>query len=77
MASPLSNGLFHKAIASSGSPICAWAFSANPKDLLYDVAYAANIRSKSPQYIMTQLRRLDIKELMNISKLVTLIVSYD
>lgn len=74
MLSPLSAGLFHRAIASSGSPLCLWAYSRNAREIAFDVAAAAGIGTKNTTDMMNQLRKVDIRVLKRISKLITLVV---
>lgn len=75
MISPNSAGLFHRAIASSGSPMCLWAYSRNAKDIAYDVAFAAGIRTKNTKEMVNQLRKVNIEVLKKVSRLITLVVS--
>lgn len=75
MASPSSTGLFHKAIASSGSPLCLWAYSRDPKDIAMDIAVAAGIKTKNTKDMVSQLRKLDVEVLKRVSRLVLLVVS--
>lgn len=74
MISPSSKGLFHRAIAGSGSPLCMWAYTKNARDIAFDVALAAGIKTKNTKDIVNQLRKMDIERLKKISKLVTLVV---
>lgn len=74
LVSPSSLGLFHRAIASSGSPLCTWAYTQNPKNVAFDIASAAGIRSKTTKDLVNQLRKLDVRVLKNVSRLVTLVV---
>lgn len=75
MLSPKSAGLFHRAIASSGSPLCLWAYSRNAKEIAFDVAIAAGIGTKNTTEMMNQLRKVDIRVLKKISRLITIVVS--
>lgn len=74
MISPTSKGLFQRAIAGSGSPLCMWSYTKNARDIAFDVALAAGIKSKNTKDIVNQLRKMDIESLKKISKLVTLVV---
>lgn len=75
MASPKSAGLFHRVIASSGSPLCLWAYSRNSKKVAFDIATAAGIKTKNTKELVRQLKKYDIRDLKRISKLVTVVVS--
>lgn len=77
MVSPKSAGLFHRAISSSGSPLCLWAYSRKAKKIAFDIAVAAGIKSKNTKHIVNQLRKLAIEDLKRVSELVTLVVSTD
>lgn len=74
MLSPNSAGLFHRAIANSGSPLCLWAYSREARSIAFDIATAAGIKSKSTKEIVNQLRKINISELNRISRLITLVV---
>lgn len=74
MLSPKSVGLFHRVIASSGSPLCLWAYSQNAREIAFDVAVAAGIKTKNTTEIVSHLRKLDIRVLKKISRLITLVV---
>lgn len=75
MISKRSAGLFHRAIASSGSSLCLWSYSKNPREIASDVALAAGIKTKSTKDFVNQLRKMNSDALKKVSKLVTLVVS--
>lgn len=74
MLSRSSTGLFHRAIANSGSPLCLWAYSREARRIAFDIALAAGIKSKNTKEIVTHLRKISTSEIGRISKLVTLVV---
>lgn len=74
MVSPGSGALFHRAIASSGSPLCLWAYSRNARVLAFDVAFAAGIRTKNTKDMINQMRKLDHRVLRDVSKLIVIVV---
>lgn len=73
--SPLSRGLFHRAIAESGSSLCTFALQIDPLDKVYQMAEALQINSKNPKEIVEQMRKMDVEKLQNAQEMTTLIVS--
>ncbi|XP_049817789.1 juvenile hormone esterase isoform X2 [Aethina tumida] len=71
--SPLSRGLFHRAIAESGSSLCTFALQIDPLDKVYQMAEALQINSKNPKEIVEQMRKMDVEKLQNAQEMTTLI----
>lgn len=68
MLSPMSKGLFHKAILQSGSPVCRWAI--NPagvsRKLAHSVATVAGCNFDTSQNLVECLRKLPAQYLMDL-----------
>ncbi|XP_020709905.2 esterase E4-like isoform X2 [Athalia rosae] len=62
--SPLSKGLFHKAIMQSGNALDHWATATKPADTLRRYIAALGKETSDPQEIVEFLRGLSIEELM-------------
>lgn len=69
LLSPLSKGLFHKAILQSGTPLCRWAFAA--PGLVHDrtkaVATIAGCHSDTSQEILQCLRKLPANYIVELN----------
>lgn len=65
MLSPMSKGLFHKAILQSGSPVCVWANCPSEVALkrAHSVATIAGCNFKTSKDILNCLRKLPAEHL--------------
>lgn len=62
--SPAAAGLFHKAVASSGSLFSAWAFQQNPVRSVQRLAENLQLHYTSNEDLVAQLRRVSMERLM-------------
>lgn len=56
---PKARGLFQKAISQSGSTLCPWAFTRNPKTVASATAALTGLVSDDSQKLVNHLRSLD------------------
>lgn len=68
MLSPMSKGLFHKAILQSGSPVCRWAISPAgvSRKLAHSVATVAGCNFNTSQNLVECLRELPAQYLTDL-----------
>lgn len=66
MLSPMSKGLFHKAILQSGSPICKWAVTPSgfPRKRAYALSTFAGCVFDTSEEVLNCLRKLPVHYLM-------------
>ena len=62
--SPASQGLFHGAIAQSGSPLCDWSIESNPLRFARDVAESVGCPSSPTQRLVDCLRTISPSALL-------------
>lgn len=63
--SEMTNGLFHKAIAQSGTILCPWAFNPNPLKTTLALAKSLNIPTTSTEQIVDKLKNMPISQLLS------------
>ncbi|XP_063540502.1 juvenile hormone esterase-like [Cydia strobilella] len=66
LLSPMSKGLFHKAITQSGSSLCPWAFQANPVHNTHRIAKSLGYDTKDPNELYKILNNLPLPDLVGI-----------
>lgn len=64
MLSPLSRGLFHKAIAQSGSALCRWAYSRQPEQSALLLAKRLGCDTKDPAEALRAIRGSSTKDVV-------------
>ncbi|XP_078066572.1 uncharacterized protein ces2b [Mustelus asterias] len=69
VVSPLSSGLFHKAISQSGSIVLGPLFSSDPKQMALMIANLAGCNTNQSKEIVDCLAKMSEEELMNMPKL--------
>ncbi|KAF4526363.1 hypothetical protein B566_EDAN014101 [Ephemera danica] len=67
MLSPLSRGLFHRAIAQSGSAYSYWAVDKKPEENSRAVAANVGCRQQDPKELIECLRQVDVVDLITAS----------
>lgn len=72
--SPMAKGLFHRAIAQSGTAIAPWSFQEFPRTEAFKIARKLNITATTTEGIMNELKKIeDVSEFARITpSLVTL-----
>ncbi|KAI7815370.1 carboxylesterase [Rhyzopertha dominica] len=63
MLSPMSVGLFHRAIAESGSVLCPWALQRDPAAVAFQTAISAGIFTANTRDLVNRLREIDYSQL--------------
>ncbi|CAG9863042.1 unnamed protein product [Phyllotreta striolata] len=66
-------GLFHRAIANSGSPLCSWAVQRNPRKIAFDLGLGVGIRTSSSKELIEKLRRTDVEQLKRAGRIIMII----
>lgn len=66
LLSPMSKGLFHKAITQSGSSLCPWAFQANPVHNAHRIVKSLGYDTKDPHELYKILNNLPLPDLVGI-----------
>ena len=61
------SGLFHRAIAQSGSCLNSWAFTNSSKRMAFRLGEKLGIKTENPQELLNHLRSLDTKALTKAS----------
>lgn len=64
---PLSKNLFQKAISESGSSLCTWALTQNPKKIAFRIGEALGIVTNNTQILVDKLRKLDNEKLNSMA----------
>lgn len=64
MLSPLSQGLFHKAIAQSGSVLSPWGFQPNPRPVAEGLGRDLGLSFTNTETLITQLRNMPVRDLI-------------
>ncbi|GLG93752.1 Esterase FE4 [Gryllus bimaculatus] len=67
MLSPMTKGLFHRAIAMSGSALSPWAQQTEPADTTRRLARALGCASDDPHAIVDFLKGVDDKKLLRVA----------
>ncbi|GLG93746.1 Carboxylic ester hydrolase [Gryllus bimaculatus] len=67
MLSPMTKGLFHRAIAMSGAALNPWAVQTDPADTTRRLARLLGCTSDDPHAIVEFLRGVDYKELVHVA----------
>ncbi|PNF42127.1 Esterase FE4 [Cryptotermes secundus] len=67
MLSPMSKGLFHRAIAESGSVLNFWAFTNSSRRMAFRLGEKLGIRTDDPQELLNHLRSVDTLVLTKVS----------
>lgn len=62
MLSPLSKGLFHKAVLMSGSAMCNWGFTKNHLQRAFDLGKLLGCEAKTKEELLTFLMKASPKE---------------
>jgi len=78
MLSPMSKGLFHKAILQSGSPVCKWAVSpiGLPRKRAHAVALIAGCNFDTSEDILQCLRKLSADYIIDLQNRLHVSVQY-
>ncbi|XP_065209992.1 esterase FE4-like isoform X2 [Planococcus citri] len=63
MISPLSQGLFHKAIVQSGSALCTWALNRNPVHIAFGLGRKAGFRGSDRKELVEYLKKFSASEI--------------
>ncbi|CAH0563887.1 unnamed protein product [Brassicogethes aeneus] len=71
--SKLSRGLFHKAIAQSGSSLCSWSLQIDPLEITYQIAYALGMNTKNTTEIVARLRKATVDEITGAQQMTTIL----
>ncbi|KAI4457134.1 carboxylesterase [Holotrichia oblita] len=64
---PLTNGLYHRAIMQSGTSHCPWAINTRPREVAYHIADLLGINATSNQDLKDQLKSIDAVQLQAMS----------
>lgn len=62
LLSPMSKGLFHKAILQSGSSLNPWARTRNPKKLVANLLKTLDISTEDPKQLYKDLQNADVEK---------------
>ncbi|XP_075972493.1 uncharacterized protein LOC142974212 [Anticarsia gemmatalis] len=65
LASPMSTGLFHRAIALSGSPYCDWAISYRPETRAFKLGKQLGYETKNTSALLSFLQTLSSDKFVN------------
>lgn len=65
--SPMSKGLFHKAILQSGSSLNPWARTRNPKKLVANLVKKLEITTEDPKQLIKDLQSVDAEKLVRLA----------
>lgn len=65
--SPLSKGLFKKAILMSGVPFCDWATSFEPTKRAYVLGKQLGLDTNDPKALLEHLQKVSVEKLLNTS----------
>ncbi|CAB3260357.1 unnamed protein product [Arctia plantaginis] len=68
MLSPMAEGLFHKVIAQSGSPLLHWAINTDVKKLASKIPATQNKNISDDEQLLTYLKDMTTVELISASK---------
>lgn len=68
-------GLFHSAIANSGSPLSNWALQRSPRKLAFDVGVGVGIQTSSSKELVAELRKTSREKLNRACRILILLVS--
>lgn len=63
MQTPKTKGLFHRAIAQSGSTLCPWALQKNPARIAFEIGVSSGIVTTSTKELVERLRQTDLSRL--------------
>lgn len=63
LLSPMSKGLFNKAIMQSGTSICSWSITYNPLDQAFDVGRRCGYQGTDKKELLQYLKKLPAKKL--------------
>lgn len=74
VASPKSRGLFHRAIANSGSCLSAFARKNNAQEIAFKVGIGLGINTKSSKELVSKLRMVDLENLKSVSAAIVTLV---
>lgn len=66
--SPASAGLFHRAIAQSGSILSPWSFTESPRKVVEKYAPLVNCPVKNETELVACLKTIDVSELVKLQK---------
>ena len=61
------SGLFHRAIAQSGSCLNSWAFTNSSRRMAFRLGEKLGIKTENPQELLNHLRSVDTKDLTKAS----------
>ncbi|KAJ8727212.1 hypothetical protein PYW08_015609 [Mythimna loreyi] len=67
ISSPMSKGLFHRAIALSGSPTCDWGLAFHPVRRAFVLGKKLGFETKDPQKLLEFLQSVPSEKLINTS----------
>lgn len=63
MQTPITKGLFHRAIAQSGSTLCPWALQKDPARIAFEIGVSSGIATSSTKELVEKLRHTDLTRL--------------
>lgn len=63
MQTPKTQGLFHRAIAQSGSTLCPWALQKEPSRIAFEIGVSSGIVTTSTKELVDRLRKTDLSRL--------------
>ncbi|CAH0559101.1 unnamed protein product [Brassicogethes aeneus] len=71
LLSPMSRGLFHKAIMQSGTSLCQWALTRGSPEFALNLAKKFKINSNNSIDILQELRKVPAKQLQRAATVIT------
>lgn len=57
---PVTKGLFHRAIAQSGSTLCPWALQRDPARIAFEIGLSSGIVTRDTKELIDKLRQTDL-----------------
>ncbi|KAK5650357.1 hypothetical protein RI129_001386 [Pyrocoelia pectoralis] len=67
--SPLAKGLFDRAILQSGTSICPWGLTRNPKSVAFGIGEMLSLNTTSSTTLLNELRKIRFEELISAALL--------
>lgn len=68
MLSPISRGLYHRAISQSGSALNPWAFAESPKKRAFKLGEVLGFETNNTQKLLDFLRTVPVRKLIDATK---------
>lgn len=63
MQAPKTKGLFHRAIAQSGSTLCPWALQKDPARIAFEIGVSSGVVTSNSEELVEKLRQTDLTRL--------------